>query len=348
MRRLIVAVALGACAGRDADPAPALLGERLFADPSLSSPPGQSCASCHDPAHGFAGAGVVAEGATPGVYGSRNVPTAMYASFSPSFTMSDDGPIGGAFWDGRAPDLATQALGPLLNPAEMNMASGDAVVAAVLAGDDGDLFRELYGDHPSFADVGDALAAYEETEGFHPFTSKFDDYLRGDAQLDPAEARGLALFVDPEKGNCIACHVGDPSSRDPRAWLFTDFTYDALGLPRNPAIPANRDRRFVDLGLCARPDLADRADLCGAFKVPTLRDVALTAPYGHNGVFPTLHDVVSFYVRRDLARAELPVAYRGNLNTDEVPYDRGPGEAPRLDDAEIDDVVAFLETLTDR
>jgi cytochrome c peroxidase len=168
-----------------------------------------------------------------------------------------------------------------------------------------------------------------------------------------------------QKANCLACHVGEESSQRPEDWLFTDFTYDNLGLPRNGAIADNADPTHFDRGLCNRTDLADllppgtdTSGLCGAFKVPTLRNVALTAPYGHNGSLTTLREVVLFYVTRgpDPGRwygvsaqpDDLLPSDVGNMNGSEVPYDRRPGEAPRLDDAEIDAVVVFLQTLTDR
>jgi cytochrome c peroxidase len=367
-----------------------LLGKRLFEDRNLSDPPGESCASCHDRQQAFTGTNgspiaAVARGSRPDSLGSRNVPTIMYASFSPPFAfvsaVGDDGapaltPTGGQFWDGRAADLIEQAKGPFLNPREMNNASGNAVVLKVRRAGYAALFRYVFGaaalDDPdgAYAHVAEAIAAFEETATFHPFASKFDDVLRGEAQLDAIEARGFALFTDPQKGNCIACHAGDTSSRNPADWLFTDFTYDNLGLPRNAAVPDDADPAFADLGLCAQEGLAARAPagfdvgtLCGAFKVPTLRNIELTAPYGHNGVMAELRDVVHFYATRDTnpelwyptdaAGAvhkfdDLPETYQPNVNTAEVPYDRHTGEDPRLSDDEIDAVVAFLKTLTDR
>ncbi|HEY2559521.1 MAG TPA: cytochrome c peroxidase [Caldimonas sp.] len=144
--------------------------------------------------------------------------------------------------------------------------------------------------------------------------------------------------------------------------LFTDFSYDNLGLPRNPELVRNGDPTYFDLGLCQRADLAARGDLCGAFKVPSLRNVALRQAYFHNGRFKTLKDALTFYVQRDthperfypvdgaggVAKFDdLPPAYRVNVNTTEAPYNRRPGEAPALSDSEIDDVIAFLKTLSD-
>ena len=211
---------------------------------------------------------------------------------------------------------------------------------------------------------GHAPDMREDTAEFAPFTSKYDAFLAGRAQLSAQELRGLALFNDPTRGNCAGCH---PSARGRNGEppLFTDFTYDNLGVPRNADIPANADPTYYDLGLCGpfRTDLpADRLDLCGAFKVPTLRNVALTAPYFHNGRFATLREALEFYVQRDtspekfypldaggqvLKFNDLPDEFKNNVNTSEVPYDRRPGDVPALDGADIDDVIAFLSTLTD-
>jgi cytochrome c peroxidase len=204
----------------------------------------------------------------------------------------------------------------------------------------------------------------EDTADFAPFSSKYDAFLAGKASFSAQESRGLALFNDPRRGNCAGCH---PSGRGPDGAppLFTDFTYDNLGVPRNPDIPANTDPGYFDLGICG-PDridvVAERPDLCGAFKVPTLRNVALTAPYFHNGRFADLREALRFYVRRDTNPEDfypldasgqpekfddLPPEYRANVNTTEAPYNRHPGELPALDDVDIEDVIAFLNTLTD-
>jgi cytochrome c peroxidase len=217
----------------------------------------------------------------------------------------------------------------------------------------------------AFRRLAEAVAAYESTPLFSPFNAKFDAFLRGTETLTAEEAPGFALFKDPEKGNCISCHVGKEDSRDPRDWLFTDSTYDALGAPRNRALPVNADPRHFDPGLCRRPGLAALApkdfeveSVCGAFKVPTLRNVAVTAPYMHNGVFDSLRDAVAFYFTRDTKPQlwypggrkfdDLLRAWHGNVNTDEVPYDRRLNQRPRATEAEVDALVAFLRTLTDR
>ena len=287
-----------------------MLGKRLFEDTNLSEPKGQACSSCHDPKRAFQGnngspIAAVALGSRPGQFGNRKTPTIMYMAYSPAFGFAKDEDEGenkleargGQFWDGRAADLVEQPSGPLMNPLEMNNPSADAVVekvkAASLRADDDLRFsgrtRSPIRRRRSSA-MSQSLFAYEASERFAPFASKFDDYLRGKARLTPIEARGLALFVDPKRGNCLACHAGKTDSKDPTDWLFTDFTYDALGVPRNAAIPANADPLDFDLGLCKRPGIeailpkeVPLASLCGAFKVPTLRNVAVRAPYFHNG-----------------------------------------------------------------
>lgn len=365
------------------------LGKHVFEDRTLSSPAGVSCASCHDAATAFQGVNgspvpAVARGSKPDSLGKRNTPTIMYASFAPPFAFIDDRdeetgkvekiPAGGQFLDGRANDLLAQFEGPLLDPLEMNAPSKRFAVEAIQNGAYAALAKQVYGDRlfddpdRAFEKLAQAVVAFESSARFHPFASKFDDYLRGKAQLTAQEQKGFELFKDPKKGNCLACHSGKEESRDPQDWLFTDFTYDALGAPRNPAIAATATA--PDLGLCKRPGLDrfapagfDTNGVCGAFKVPTLRNVAVTGPYLHNGAFAKLRDIVAFYATRDTEPArwypkgatgkvekfdDLPAEYRDNVNTDEVPYDRKPGQKPRLSEKEIDAITAFLETLTDR
>jgi len=376
----LAAAACGCGGGAPDAAAPALtpaaaLGEKIFSDESLSASGRMSCATCHDPAHAFGSSDpdvVVPSGgpslATPGF---RKAPSLRYLDRTPQFFFADDGtPTGGFNRDGRAATLADQAERPFLAPHEMANATPEAVVAKLRAAPYADEFRSVFGadilDGPdgAFERMRFALELFErEDPRFHPFDSKYDLYLAGRAQLTPRELQGLALFNDPDKGNCASCH---PSARgaDDSPPLFTDFTYDNLGVPRNPAIPANADPSYFDLGLCGpfRTDLAQRTDLCGAFKVPTLRNVAIDAPYFHNGRFRTLRDAVTFYVQRDTNPEkwyprgadgtidkfdDLPPPYRANVNTSEVPYNRKPGEAPALSPEEVELVVEFLGTLTD-
>ena len=350
----------------------AQLGEKIFHDPSLSASGRLSCATCHDQQHAFAQANPEAVpfgGANLDQPGVRNTPSLKYLSFTPSFHFDDGTPTGGFNRDGRAATLADQAIRPFLTSFEMDNTSAadvaDKLSHASYAGD----FRKQFGEQ-IFADADQAflsarlaLQAYElEDTDFRPFTSKYDYFLAGKVQLSDQELRGLALFNNPNKANCAACHPSTGVNGNPP--LFTDFTYDNLGVPRNTDIGANNDPDYFDLGLCGpqRTDLSTHKDLCGAFKVPTLRNIAVTAPYFHNGKFATLREVVSFYVRRDTNPEEFypigndglpqkfndqPDEYKGNVNTSEVPYNRHEGELPALSSSEIDDVVAFLNTLTD-
>lgn len=352
--------------------AAAALGERIFNDPSLSASGTLSCAGCHEAALAHASNQTVnAGGAALDSSGSRNAPSLRYLDRTPAFNFDDEGtPNGGFNRDGRADSLIEQARRPFLAAHEMANPTPADVVTKLRAADYAEEFRSLFG--AGIFDDGDlafgralvALAAYQrEAAEFHPYSSRYDDFLRGGARLTEQELRGLALYNDPQKGNCAACH---PAGRgaDGSLPLFTDFTYDNLGVPRNAAIAANADPAFFDLGLCGpdRADLADRTDLCGAFKVPTLRNVEKTAPYFHNGRFANLTDALRFYVRRDTNPEEwyplrddgtpdkfddLPDFAKANVNLTEAPYDRQPGEAPALTDSEISDVVAFLMTLTD-
>jgi cytochrome c peroxidase len=349
----------------------AALGQKIFFDQTLSASGQQSCATCHDPAHAHAGSdgrAVPLGGPAMDVPGFRNTPSLRYQSFNTAFFFDDEGtPTGGFNLDGRAASFMEQARRPFLAAHEMANGAPAAVITKLRGASYVSEFTQVFGS--DVFDTGEtafdravfALQQYEkESPEFRPFDSKFDYFLAGLVQLTPQELRGLALFNSPTKGNCAACHTSTrlPDGTPP---LFTDFTYDNLGVPRNADIPANADPAYYDLGLCGpfRTDLASRGDLCGAFKVPTLRNVAVTAPYFHNGKFATLREVVSFYVRRDTNPEEwypdagadkfddLPPQYRANVNTSEAPYNRHLGDPPALTSDEIDDVVAFLNTLTD-
>ena len=355
-------------------PPAARVGEKIFADRNLSASGDLACATCHDPAHAHAQSNdlpVQLGGANRDVPGFRAVPSLRYASFTPPFRFDEDGtPIGGFNRDGRGSDLMTQAIRPLFAPHEMANESVAVVAARLANAPYADEFRRVFGaqifddEAATLRAMLFALAQYEKLDpDFRPFDSKYDQFLRGRLRLDAAELRGLALFNRADKGNCAGCHPSG-RGRNGEPPLFTDFSYDNLGVPRNAHIPATLDSEYFDLGLCGpdRTDLADRSDLCGAFKVPTLRNVATRHVFFHNGRFTTLRDALRFYVRRDTDPAlfypadsnggvqkfdDLPYALAGNVNSVEVPYDRKPGEPPRLTEAELDDLEAFLTTLTD-
>jgi cytochrome c peroxidase len=354
------------------------LGKNLFFD-KISSPDKMACAECHAPRVGFTGPkgginahGAVYRGAVPQRFGNRKPPSAAYATMSPPFHYDNEEGlfIGGNFWDGRATGeklgnpAADQALGPFLNPVEQNNASKQAVLEQVAGSKYAELWEEVWDEPVSFETpedidknydrIGRAIAAYENSSEVNQFSSKFDVFLEGEVDLTDQETWGLELFNG--KALCGECH---PSP------LFTDFTFDNLGVPRNPENPFYKmDRVFlddgtpinpqganwIDLGLGGfletRPEWADRAEEnYGKHKVPTLRNVAkadgLNFPkaYMHNGVFKTLKEVVHFYNTRDVEDWPEPEVLQ-NVNEDEL------GNLGLTDDEE-DAIVAFLQTLSD-
>jgi cytochrome c peroxidase len=322
------------------------LGRLLYFDKSLSNPVGQACASCHLPRTGYADPDQnlpVSEGAVPGRFGGRNAPSAAYAAFSPLFEMdSTTGQYtGGQFWDGRAPTLEAQAKGPFLNPVEMNNTKV-GVVDAVRTAPYSRLFKLAYG--PDSLDdvdtaydlIAKAIASFERSAQVNRFTSKFDYFTKGKVRLTSQETRGLELFNG--KANCAACHPG-VSADGKTPPLFTDFTYDNLGIPRNMEFPyyIMHPVPYPDLGLGA---IVNDPEQNGKFKVMTLRNIALTAPYSHNGYFKTLKEIVHFYNTRDIPGMWPEADVSDNVNRTEV------GNLG-LTDQEENDVVAFLLTLTD-
>jgi cytochrome c peroxidase len=362
----------------------AAIGRHMFVDPSLSASGRLSCASCHSPSHAFGpptGDAVRLGGSSMDRPGVRAVPSLRYLQVAPPFTEHyfesedegdesvDAGPTGGLTWDGRVDRGRDQARIPLLSPFEMANASEANVVSAVSKASYADDLRALFGDDVfatttrAFAAIGEALEAYQQTpDEFYPYTSKYDAVLRGEATLTRRERRGLALFEDPAKGNCARCHFSEPG-RNGTLPQFTDFSLVAIGVPRNPSIATNADPDDYDLGLCGplRTDLMDRSEYCGRFMTPTLRNAATRQVFFHNGVFHSLRDVVAFYAERDTNPGkwyprdasgrvrvfdDLPERYRGNVDM-EAPFGRRPGARPALTSSEIEDVVAFIETLTD-
>ena len=359
------------------------LGEQIFNDKNLSEPRGTACANCHQASTGFAnlnGSRIgVPLGSLPKSFGTRSVMPNSYSSFTPAFGFrvlnGDVDPIGGLFWDGRADTLAQQAQQPFLATNEMNNKDGASVIAKIAAGPYAKIMTDLYGKdifkNPTlaFTRVGEALAAFESTTRFQSFSSRYDDYIAGRVKFTPAEDNGMKVFMDPDKGNCASCHSMNPKSVKPADNLFTDFAHYATGIPRNKAIPVNANPSYFDLGLCGpnrtRPALPANVPasvsiekFCGTFKMPSLRNVGERQVFMHNGVFSSLRDVVSFYATRDSnpqrwygpsgVPNDLPLAYQPNIVRDRVPFNRAANAGPALADKEIDDVVAFLRTLSDR
>ncbi|MEY8877778.1 MAG: cytochrome-c peroxidase [Leptothrix sp. (in: b-proteobacteria)] len=357
------------------------LGRALFNDTDLSEPKGQSCASCHAVDFGFTDPNQnepTSRGAVKSLSGPRNTPPAGYADFSPPLSFDPVSGLwtGGQFWDGRASTLEEQAAGPFLGGVEMHNPSKQAVVDKVAKSAYAKNFQKQFGSATvnAFADVNlayqnitMAIAAYERSAAFKRFNSKYDAYLLGTAKLSAAEARGLALYENPAKGNCAACHVSAPQ-RDPvtneitQLPLFTDYSYDNLGVPKNPAnrwysMPAsiNPDgANFVDLGLGAT---VNEQTQLGKFKVPSLRNIARTAPYMHNGYFTSLRSVVDFYN----TAGTKPLCAGGDKVSEAAALKGKCWPAPEyaatinrtelgnlgLTAQDVDDIVTFMGTLTD-
>ena len=320
------------------------LGKRMFFDRTLSDPPGQGCVTCHLPTAGWTGdTSEINEG--PAVYpgavhersGNRKPPTVAYATFSPVFHYDAEEQlfVGGNFWNGRATGwllgdpAAEQAQAPFLNPVEQNLQSAALVVQKVCNADYGPRFRDTYGVDicnntvNAYNAIGQSIAAFEASREVSAFSSKYDYYLKDPKRfpLTAQELLGLQVYEDEKKGNCAACHPSRPGP-DGSPPLFTDFTFDNLGFPKNPnntwyQMPKeiNPDgRAWIDQGLGGFlshvPRFAKYAqENLGKHKVPTLRNVDrrpfedFVKSYGHNGYFKNLKDVVHFYNTRDVLPA---------------------------------------------
>lgn len=399
--------AVGPAAPRPRPLSPAALaGKQLFFDRALSASGTLACATCHDPEHAYGPPDDLPvrlggpRGTSPGL---RAVPSLRYKEFTPGYAdlldnsdgFSPPGPGGGYGWDGRADSLAEQARIPLLSPFEMANATPRDVVARLRRSASATAFVEAFGagaladSDAAFDKILLALQSFQiEDSSFHPYNSKYDLYLYQlpGGELTPAELRGLQVFKDPATGNCFGCHFSDASQDDGAPPQFTDFSFEAIGVPRNARIPANRDRRHRDLGVCGplRDDHTRYGDFCGLFKTPTLRNVATRRAFFHNGVIHSLEQAIRFYNTRDVrpelwyptvgGRArptpdpdfpryglittqyvggtvqkfdDLPAAAHRNIDT-QLPLDgRPPGSAPPMTEAQVDDLICFLHTLDD-
>ena len=375
MVRAVVTLGLVAACAQPAPPvapaSPAALGKLAFADPSLSEPAGQACADCHSARYAFRDPEAdhsTSMGVIAGRFGSRNSPSAMYAAQVPPlhFDPAQHELAGGLFWDGRADSLEDQVSGPLMNPLEMNNPDKASVVDKLRFAEYADAFRGTFGDDAlddvdtAYAHLATALAAYERTPAFAPFSAKYDHYLAGTVALTAAEQRGLAIFEDPARGNCASCHPSRPGP-DGAPPMFTNFGYANLGVPRyqnnlffvQPA-PFNPDgAAYRDRGLGRTTDDATQD---GKFRTPTLRNIARTAPYGHNGYFANLRYFVDFLNTRDIGSSAVGTCSRSA----EAPTAACAWPAPELaatvdhrvgnlhlSEQDVDDLVAFLGTLTD-
>lgn len=406
--RARLALAVGACflagavglihaqSGTTALSPQAQVGQKLFFDTNLSASKQMSCASCHDPNNHYAPSNALSvqlggpKLTTPGF---RAVPTLTYKYLTPAYSdnatnpdgVSANAPGGGFTWDGRANSLAEQVAIPLLSSFEMANTSQAAVVQVVQNSSYATLFQQAFGatifsdTATAFTDVGLALQAYQmEDPSFHAFTSKYDyatliELSNGQAvTLTAAEQRGYNVYLNPNGGNCFACHYNGPMTGGGGA-LFTDFTFEGLGVPRNTSIPANATLpgfppSYYDLGLCTAQNptfphsLPASQQYCGLFKTPTLRNAVTRQAFFHNGVFHDITDLINWYNTRDTNPAawyptvkgvvqkfnDLPAAFHANLDSVDVPFDGLPvGGTPHMSTQDVADLKCFLETLVD-
>ncbi|AWU97651.1 cytochrome-c peroxidase [Azospirillum ramasamyi] len=342
------------------------LGEALFFDHNLSANRSQACADCHNPDFGFAdprtgGAGGAASVGDNGKsVGDRNAPTASYAAFTPAFHITADGKaVGGQFWDGRAATLKEQAGGPPLNPAEMGLTSKEQARDRLAENPDYvRAFVALYGAsvlddaERAYDAMSDSLAAFEKTDRFAPFDSKYDRHLRGEYKMTPEEDLGMTLFFSTQFTNCNQCHKLKPMPAA-AGEMFTNYEHHNIGVPANPALreASGKPASFADRGLRDNP-AADKPAFEGKFKTPSLRNVAVTGPYMHNGVFKDLETVVRFYdhynnrtekaaINPETGKPWGPPEVAATLSRKELE------SGPALDTRRVKALVAFMKTLTD-
>lgn len=342
------------------------LGKKLFFDVNLSKNRTQSCATCHNPEHGFVDNRSTSVGKAVSLgddgksLGDRNAPSAAYARFSPDFHQNKKGKyVGGQFLDGREKDLAGQAGGPPLNPVEMGMPDKATVSERLQENADYvTAFKHLFGDtvfdkpDTAYAAMAESIGEFEKTDLFAPFDSRYDRYLRGEVELTDQESLGESLFFSNQFTNCNRCHQlkAFPGSEGE---TFSNYEFHNLGVPVNQAVrEANgKGKAFIDNGLLEHPDVKDGKE-AGKFKVPTLRNVAITGPYMHNGVFSNLKTVVLFYDQFNNRERKLNPETGQPWDAPEVDRNLALKEqdfqAPALKDEEVNALVAFMKTLTDQ
>jgi cytochrome c peroxidase len=379
MRPVLVSVCLAAAslvalagiglAGSDVYPTKEALGKALFHDKNLSQNRTQACSTCHMPEIGFADRHDVHKGNAVSLgdngksFGDRNAPTATYAALTPPFHKDATGLyVGGQFWDGRANGLEEQAAGPPLNPIEMGMTDDKQIAArihenpAYVAA-----FAKLFGDEAlkdsdkTFHATTQAIAAFERTPEFSPFDSRYDRYLRGEEKFTEQEELGRTLFFSTQFTNCNLCHDLKGADGMVETSTFSSHKYFNIGVPANTDVRKSNGSKpdFVDVGLAGNPLVKGDPLERGKFKVPSLRNVAVTGPYMHNGVFSDLRTVILFYNKYNSKKKSRQInpetgqRWAGPEISDNLAKDKletGPG----LDDNRIDALVAFLKTLTDK
>ena len=356
------------------------LGKALFFDANISRNRETSCATCHDPEHGFVDARFSEDGVDQNVFvngafsvgddgislGGRNAPTASYAMFSPTFSKIDGVYIGGQFHDGRADTLKAQAGGPPLDGAEMQMADKSSVVDRLKENEEYmRAFKLLYSENifddinATYESMSEAIAKFEKTEEFAPFDSKYDRWKEGNYTFSDEEETGYALFFSNANTNCATCHTLNSATEAYEKEMFTNYEYENIGTPRNNTAMDARaalglqdaNATFAGLGGTVKTSDADWESHLGKTKVPTLRNVAVTAPYMNNGVFKELRTVLKFYDHM-AALGDNPInpetleKWVENDNAQTINH-TDLQETKALSDVKIRALEAFLRTLTD-
>ena len=365
------------------DPQLVELGRVLFHDVRLSDPVGTSCASCHDPARAFGPdlrrglrdrdkSPGTARGSRAGQFGLRAAPSLLYARYVPRryFYQDDDALVpsffGGLMADGSADSFAEQVRAPLLDPLEMNNRTVQHLHARLKGNGVAQQLSAQFGKQVErdpealMRALGTAFEAYLQSDELSPFSSRFDRFLRGQGTLSAPEVRGLALFKNQDKGNCASCHTVSETASRPERSLFTDYGYEALAAPRNKALAANRNAKYFDNALCdtaRKLKWPEPEQWCGYVRTPSLRNAAIRQSFMHNGSITSLREVLDFYNTRGTdpkrwfgARGkfdDLDASHHDNVNVNSPPLNRRPGMPEALSGAEIDDLLAFLRTLTD-
>lgn len=347
----------------------AQLGQLLFLDPNFSANRTMSCSTCHEPAKGFtdhrenSGDGIASLGDDGKSFGGRNAPAAGYANTSPSFHFDDvlKEYVGGQFWDGRANTLADQAMGPPLNPAEMGLPNAETVVERIQENPFYvTTFKSLYGESvfdlsskndvlPAFQGFANAIQAFENTKQFASYDSKYDRFLKDEYELTVLEDLGRTLFFSNNNVNCNSCHL--LKTEDSKQEPFTNHQYRNIGVPSNARLIqlAGLNPDHIDHGLLENPAVDD-VKYDGKFKNPSLRNVAVTAPYMHNGVFKDLRTVMEFYDHYNNPERNINPESGKPWRLPEVPstVDKEDLEAKALTERKIDALIAFMKILTDK
>ena len=338
------------------------LGRILFFDVNLSKNRTQSCATCHNPNAGFVddrdnGVKKMASLGDDGKsLGDRQAPTASYAKFSPTFHFDEKAKkyVGGQFWDGREATLEGQAGGPPLNPVEMGMSDKKAVVDRLKENTlYVDSFKKIFGadifknDDKAYEAMTIAIASFERTDEFSPFDSKYDRYLKGEYDLTPLEDLGKSIFFSNNNNSCANCHV--LKGEDKEGETFTNYQYHNIGTPANNELRGKNGVKAIDEGLLANSNVSDVAQK-GKHKVPTLRNVAVTGPYMHNGVFKDLKTVVEFYDKYNNKDRNIDPETNKPWDEPEVKDNISLQElkANKLTDRKVEALVAFMKLLTDK